>query len=281
MQNMGKIQLTSLISPITAILLFGCGAPTKKASEVANIFEETETLQDKTNSACTTLSKRSESPAASDLKFDLNCNEAGLRALNLKEIDSFYFAGLEDNAPKDVKIFRKTIRTQVWLNRTILGLASILGKKLASGEELDLGKLDITSSTASGGIDVSKLIKLDVEITQKPEIDSKDFSFSMSLAIKASGIVKIENDIVIAGRLIRENNTILVTIKTTKDQEFEKSLLQNFSGVIMIIPYAGDIYLDLILDMNIHNIGFTGALDSQLSPLLGSGLKKGIDGFLN
>ncbi len=267
--------------PAISALFFGCGAPTKKASEVGHIFENSESLQDKTNTACSSLSERTESPAASDLKFNLVCNEAGLRAMNLREIDAFYFAGLEGSAPKDQKIFRKTIRSQVWLNRSLLGLASVLGRKLASGQELDIGDLDINSSPASGGIDVSKLVKLEVSVTQKPKIDAKNFSFSMALSIKASGIVKVENDIVIAGRLIRENNTFLVTIKSTKDQEFEKSLLQNFSGAILFIPYAGDIYLDMVLDMNIHNIGFTGAIDSQLNPLLGAGLKKGIDGFLN
>jgi len=180
---------------------------------------------------------------------------------------------------KEEKVFRKNIRTQVWLNKSLLGLATVLGKKIASGQDLPLGNLDIADSGI--GKDFSKLLKLDIEVTKKPALDTKELSFSMALSVKASGVASIENDIVIAGRLIRENNTFLVTIKTTKDQVYEKSLLQSFSGMILIVPYAGDVYLDMILDMNIHNFGFTGAIDSQLNPILGAALKKGIDGFLN
>jgi hypothetical protein len=261
------------------LLLLSCGAPTKKASEVGHIFEETDSLQDKTNSACDVLKNRTESPAASDLKFSLNCNEAGLRALNLKEIEAFHFEGLKGDPAKEEKVVHKTIRTQVWLNRSILGLASVIGKKIASGEDIDLGKLEIAPSGV--GMDFSKLVKTEIQVTQKPVLDTKDLSFSMALSVKISGVVKIENDIVLSGRLIRENNSFLVTIKSTEDKAFEKSLLQNFSGAIVFIPYAGDIYLDMVLDMNIHNIGFNNAIDSQLNPVLGAGLKKGIDGFLN
>lgn len=272
-----NLKMLLALAPFT--VFSSCGAPTKKASEVGNIFSDTDSLQEKTNSACDFLKRRDESPSASDLKFTPDCASAGLKALNLKEIDAFYFSGLEGNPPKEEKVVRKTIRTQVWLNRSLLGLATVIGKKLAAGQNLELGKLDIAS--AGVGKDFSKLFKLDIEITKKPALDTKDLSFSMALNVKGSGVATIENEIVIAGRLIRENNTFLVTIKSTKDQEFEKSLLKNFSGMVMIIPYAGDVYLDMILDMNVHNIGFNGAIDSQLNPVLGSALKKGIDGFLN
>jgi len=269
---------------LAAFVLFwaffsGCGAPTKKASEVANIFTDTESLQAKISSACDIVSKREESPSKKDLKFSPDCDDAGLKALNLREIDAFYFSGLEGNPSKEEKIIRKTIRTQVWLNKSLLGLATQVGKKLASGQNLELGQLDIASSGI--GKDFSKLFKLDVDVTQKPQLDTKDLSFSMALSIKGSGVATIENDLVIAGRLMRENNSFVVTIRSTKDQAFEKSLLNNFSGMVMIIPYAGDVYLDMSLDMNVHNIGLNGAIDSQLNPVLGSALKKGIDGFLN
>jgi hypothetical protein len=51
--------------------------------------------------------------------------------------------------------------------------------------------------------------------------------------------------------------------------------------MILMVPHASDIYLDLFVNINLHNPGLESLIRSQITSFLGSSLKGVIDGFLS
>lgn len=276
-----KRALTILPVLLSAGLLGqSCGAPTKSAGDVAHLFDgEATSLQSKENSVCRILESRDEAPTTKDLSVDIGgCEDAGLAALDYKKIDAFYFRGLEDlEADKDSKIIRKSVRSQVWLNKSLLGFAGAISKQLKKKAESgdNTGEVKLADSSAGG---LQNVAKTKITVIKEPKIDPENFSFSTLINFNVSGIINGDHDIQIDGRLIE--NSFAVTVKTTEDRKYEQSLLKNFSAVILIIPHASDIYMDMFVDMNIHNPGLETLVKSQIDSFLSTGLKSAIDSLM-
>lgn len=263
-----------------ASMLTACGAPTKGASDVAGLFQGSGiALQDKATALCAELSKRSEAPTTQGMNIDLGgCGEAGKAALNYKEIDSFYFLGLDQNTPVENGVIHTKARAEIWLNKSLLGLAGALSGMLKKKEGGgNTGALSLPDS--SGGKDISGLVTPKIEIIEEPKMNVEDLQFSMKIRLTLTGIVEADHIIAIDGKLI--DNAIAVTIQTTEDRPIELSILKNFQAVILIIPHASDVYMDLFVDMNVHDIGAKSLFESQIKSFLGTGLKGVIDSTLN
>ena len=71
-----------------------------------------------------------------------------------------------------------------------------------------------------------------------------------------------------------------VTIKTTEDRTFKQSLVQNFTVVMLIVPHASDLYMDMFVDLNIHNPGLETLVKEQVDTFLSTGLKAAIDSLM-
>lgn len=275
------IKRTHIAMLLGASMLTACGAPTKSASDVAGLFQGSGvSLQEKTNALCNELAKRTQPPMTSDLNVDLGgCADAGKAAVNLKEIDSFYFQGLDKNPPSADKVIRTSARAEVWLNKSLLGLASGLSsmmKKKKGGN--NTGVLSLPDGNA-GGKGLQGLVTPTIEVIEEPQMNVEDLEFSMKIRLILTGIVEADHIIAIDGKLI--DNAIAVTVKTTEDRPFELSILQNFQAVILIIPHASDVYMDLFVDLNVHDIGAKKLFEGQIQSFLGTGLKGVIDSTLN
>lgn len=273
-------QRLPIVMLLGASMLTACGAPTKSASDVAGLFQGSGvSLQEKANSLCSALGKRTTPPMTSDLNVDLgSCADAGKAAVNLKEIDSFYFQGLDKNPPSAEKVIRTSARAEVWLNKSLLGLASGLSsmmKKKQGGS--NTGVLSLPDSTDGKGL--QGLVTPTIEVVEEPKMNVEDLEFSMKIRLILTGIVEADHIIAIDGKLI--DNAIAVTVKTTEDRPFELSILQNFQAVILIIPHASDVYMDLFVDLNVHDIGAKKIFEGQIQSFLGTGLKGVIDSTLN
>ena len=261
-------------------LLASCGAPNKSAGEVAHLFESgSESLQSKESSLCNQLQTRDSAPTVKGLNIDLaGCKDAGLAALDYKKADSFYFVGLEgDTDSKDEKIIHRSVRSQIWLNKSLLGFASAISnqmkKKAESGDNTGEVKLD-----DSAGGKLQNIAKTKVTVIKEPKFDLEKFSFNALINFKVSGVISADHDIEVDGMLI--DNMFAVTIKTTEDRTFKQSLIQNFTAVILIVPHASDLYMDMFVDLNIHNPGLEALVKDQIDTFLSTGLKTTIDSLM-
>ncbi len=263
-----------------ATLAAGCGAPVKSASEVASLFAgDATTLQQKVSDLCGILAARDAEPTLKNTNIPYNdCADVGLAAQNLTDIERFGFLGL-DSGKKEDDVIRFALRTEVWLNRDLIDLASVasdlMKKKKAEGGGKGILDLPEGGVGKAGGP-----IKLAVKITKEPKFDLAEFAFGMELNFKADGIILADNTIAIDGKLI--DNKIAAHVRTLEDQPFEKSILKSLEALFIATPHAGDVYVDVFLDMQVHSLGVGDeAIKSKVQDLMSSYLKTAIDGLLN
>jgi hypothetical protein len=277
---------TSLIKfLVSSLLLQSCGAPTKSPADVAHIFNgKADTLQDKLSRLCESLENRSEAPYLTPLSLKAaDCDEAGETALNFKNLDAFYFSGLEiegvsNEAEKKAGegVIHFTSRSQVWLGSGLVSFAASVSDQL-NGKAF-LGDTVSVEQSSFGGKD-AQLIKPKVSTLRKPNFDKGTKEFDLALNFVLSGIVTADNDIEISGKIFDEY--IAINVSTSKDAAFEKSIIQNFNFLIILVPHAQDIYVDLFLDLNVHNFGAETIVIEKLKTALSVGLKSALDGFLS
>lgn len=265
--------------------IVACGAPTKSAGDVAGLFStSTASLQEKVDNLCEELRTRSEPPTVQGLNIKLDsCDAAGTAALDYRKIgtaedypDGFYFTEGSKKADTEKEILHKSMRGQVWLNKSLLGLAQAVASKMKANEGLGDGELAIPDSAEGGG--VSGLATPKITILEKPTFSVDDLKFDMKINLNITGIIEADHDIQISGQMI--NNSFAVTVATTKDQPYEKSLIRSFNVVMFIIPHAQDVYLDLFADLYIHKPGLDAAVEDNVNKFLGTGLKSAIDSLM-
>ena len=275
-----KQLLNALLVGFTALAALGCGAPTKSASEVKAIFEkDAVSLQDKVSSLCKKLETRERKPNlyGVDLPVD-GCKEAGLAAANLKDVKEFTFIGLDDTAAKsNDEIINRFVRGELWLNRTLIGMAGAIGQRMKAMQESGDNKGFISLPDSEDTSALGDLVSPDIEVLEEPEFDLSAFSFSTAVRLTVTGAVEVDHTIRVNGGLI--DNKFVLVISTDGQQPFEKSLLRDFSALVLIVPHASDIYLDMYVNLNIHNVGFKGLVKDNITKFLGSSLKSIIDGL--
>lgn len=278
---MNRLVQKSLIVTAAVFLMAGCGAPNKSAGDVAYLFEgESTTLQSKESSLCNSLQTRDEAPTVKNLDIDLGgCVDAGKAALDYKKVDGFYFVGLENDSSKDEKIIHRSVRGQVWLNKSLLGFASAISGQMKKKAEAGNNTGEVSLNDSAKGQPLQNVAKTTITVIEEPKIDVKDLSFKGLINFKVSGIIEADHDIEMYGKLI--DNSFAVTIRTTEDREYKQSIIKNFTAVILIVPHASDIYMDMFVDLNIHNPGLETLFKEQVNTFLSTGLKSAIDSLMD
>jgi hypothetical protein len=265
-----------IVTLLAALVATGCGAPAKSAGDVAYLFETPPgTLQDKVDGVCDELKSRDKAPTLSGLSINIDgCGNAGLMALNYSELDDFKFLGIENADDEKADEIRKTVRTQFWLNKTLLGFASSISGKFTGGEN-KIGIVDGPPSDKK----LDSLIKTELNQIEPFHFDSQSFELGALLNVKASGIAKIDNDIRIDGKML--NGSFAVVIQTTEDKPTKESMIKSIGGLILIVPYASDIYLDMYLDITVNNeSGLKSIFRRVITGVLSDNMKKIADTLL-
>ena len=250
--------------------LFGTGAPTKNADDVAHIFSDAMDLSEKAGTLCTSLQQRSQEPNLNGvgLANDI-CTEAGTSPQNYDSLStSLAFTKVESTTSStDSQIFSITTRSEVWLNRNLLQLASTL-----------IGQLEDETSgiLGGGGQGSSKNQDFTFEIIGKPEFDKSNFSFSLDFNLVSTraqnGQIDLNNSFHVEGQMFEEKY-FAVTAVTTGAQPVETSLMSEGKFLILIIPHAGDVFLDISTTLLIHSFGVNATMEESLVKALGPGLK--------
>ena len=274
-------KLKSLLSlAALAGIASACGAPVKSSTEVASIFSgDAVSLESKLTSLCSTLRERSAEPT---LKGSLlspdGCDGAGAAALNLQGLDRFQFLGLDDGKKSTDKVIHFSLRAELWLNRSLIDLAGVVGTKLkAKNGQENKGALKLPDGLGKAG----GPLQFSVNIIDEPKIDTETFHFSMKLNFKATGIVSVDNTMIVGAQMI--DGKVAAHAKTTDDMPIEKSLLKNAEALVTVIPHANDIYVDALIDANIYSpLGVADdLLKSQAEDMISGMLKPAIDSLLN
>lgn len=272
--------LQALTVVLAVTLAMGCGAPTKSASDVKSLFARDATsLEEKVTKLCKTLKARDTKPNFEDADLPVDdCKDAGHAAANLRGLQKFSFVGLEDINDKDKDdVIRRFVRTELWLNYSLIGMAGAIAQRMKETQQAGDNKGLISLPNSEGTSGFSDLAAPDIEIIEEPEFNLGAFSFSTAIRLQVTGAVTVDNTIRVNGGLI--DNKLAVVIHTDGKQPIEKSLIRDFSALVLIVPHASDIYLDLFVNLNIHNVGFKGLFEERITDFLGSGLKGIIDGF--
>lgn len=259
-----------------------CGAPTKTASDVSGIFRNQEAiaLSGIMTNLCQNIRARTSAPSMARINLtDEECAQAGKNADNYRLVEkSFYFEGLTNDVDKisGQDVLKLRARAKVWLNQNILDLAVKLSKAL---KERGAGGQDLFAMPSAGANNsLEKLIKLSTKELKKVEINQSDRSFAGALNISGSGIVSLNNDIEIHGQIF--SDAIAVSVNSMKSADFKDSILKDVDVLVLVKPYAKDVYVDIVFQVNIHSIGLNSTLSDKINSALGSGLKTALDALL-
>ncbi len=273
----------SNLAVIAVALVSACGARTKTASDVSGMFKDRQSfaLGGVFSEFCQKVRARDQAPNMLKAKMDdKECARAGENADNYKTVKKeFYFEGLtsEINKASGKDVLHLRTRAKVWLNQNILDLAVKLTKALKARNE---GGADIFAqpSSSTNGDGLVNLIKITTKELKKVEFNQAERSFGGAINIAGSGIVTINNDIEIIGQLF--SDAIAININSTNSADFKDSILKDVSVIALIKPYANDVYVDIVFDVNIHSIGFQDLLTDKISSALGSSMKSALDVLL-
>lgn len=271
----------SIAAGVTVIVLAtltACGAPTKSAGDVAHLFSGSgRSLGDKMSEICGTLRERSASPSLQGITLtDDDCQAAGRAAQNYKQLTSFKFANVNTesiNGTAGDKTVKITTRGQVWLNRSLIGLAGALGKSLENKAGTAGGAVTVADSPFGG-----ELVKPKIEVTDKIAFDKEAKEFSGGIKFRLEGAITVDNEIAVAGKIFED--AIAARIDTKEDRDYKDSLLKNMQAVVMIVPHAGDVYVDFSLQLEVHSIGTDAMIAGALQEALSGGMKTMLDGLM-
>lgn len=270
----GSFRLPALA--LLVVTVASCGAPTKKASEVAKQFDAqgTKSLQEKSDTTLESFKAYLSSANIQQPPFDFSkYNDVGFKAFPVNSPTSIAFVPI-DYIPgsKSGDVVNGAYRGQFWLQKSFVGMASNLSKMLRSNKNTPPGTPVPMKEVGAAGSGLAKAVTPVITFLEASKMDPEEKSFSAKFNLKISGIVQADHDIQIDGKLFE--NGLAVFIRTTKDQVYEKSLLKNFSAMIIGIPHASDMYLDFSIKMSSYSVG----IDDVVKNFLPSALKGAISG---
>jgi len=270
-----------IVCTAIALQTFGCGPRLKRASDVSYLFSSApKSIEAIASDICAALGKRKEQPSSQGMVPQITeCGGAGLAAADFDTISTFTFADLPGQTVAEQaasEVFSKSIRTQLWLNRQIPELLSLFTGIMGSGDGLEVGVVKLPEGVTK---ELGNLLKPVITMLEKPAINMDDLTFSAKLNIVTTGAVNIANDILLNGKVFA--NGIAITISTGKPYPaYEKSFLRSFDVIILALPFANDIYIDMAVNMSIYNIGLNGPLDKSINAAFGTGLKTMVDALI-
>lgn len=259
-----------------SFILSSCGAKLQKADEVQEIFANAKDLKGKILSLCNNVSQRQTEPTFNGISLASDfCKEPpGVQAINLNELtpkESLGFAAFEssNNSTDDINnaVLNINTRSEVWLNHSLIGLLQSLLPKLK--EKAD----------GSGGLlkpkDGSKQ-QMDIKIIGDAKIDLKKLEFYVKFNLTSTkaqnGLVDISNEFIVNAKVF-EDFAAIATVQTTGDSDPKNSLLKNAKIMAVAVPHAGDVYIDIITNINLHSYGVDKIMEKEFVKMISDSLR--------
>ncbi len=245
-----------------SLLSAHCGAPNKSAGQVSAIFNaDPKSLAERVTGVCSNLKSRTEAPSTSDLGLPTleRCENAGENAVEVSK-----FKGLKveqytasNGSESDKK--RSSFRVQLWLNGSVLSLASIAGNMKKFSDPSALGG----SMTGKVPVDLDGAVNVENKIVEPMKLDMENgVKGSTVVNITVTGLAKADLTMAIDFAVLEKS--ITAVIKTKKAE----GILADVYMVAVVVPYAGDTYLDLIGSIKMGDITEDAALLDAMIPKL-------------
>ncbi len=264
-----------------AFAMGSCGAPLKSADEVGDIFSGSKDLGAKVLQLCNSMAANPEPPNLQGVSLAPQaCTEAGRHAQPLNSQADLYFAAVRADGQKfssigaspdaaDAKLKLQT-RTEIWLNRSLLGIVQTLLPALKKKGDNVLGGGGQTTGTGAQQ-------KFAIRVIGEPAFDAAQFKLHLEFELTArkqdTGSVDVQNRFVVDGMLI-DKRYIVATVQTVEPAPVERSLISQAKFVVFVVPHAGDIYLDIITDIEMHSFGVDEIMKDQFLKIVSDGLKQ-------
>lgn len=268
---------------VAVAIPFGCGAPTKKASDVVGMFQrEPQKIREVASGLCEQLADATEAPSLRSVKLTLaQCMAVDEKPQELSQskelefvkIDQKRFVSEQSNDPNPV-LYVQT-RGQVWLNHSMLRLTQKLIRAIRDAEANGTSAIlpNMNASAAE-----SDILRLSFTEIQKTTLDDSGTRLNSSIELTGRGAVTIQNVFVTEGRIF--NDSIALEVNTREDSPFEKSLLKRMNAVVLIIPFGDDVYVDMVVDLHINSFGADRLVAEQVTYALAVGIKAGLDALI-
>ena len=288
------------IITLTALYVQACGAPAKSASDVQASLDSIDvSLETKLQLACSDLMNADEpSLQGADLKTgDCKIDQSKVANYETHGTMKFYEPDTEtvyDSGGKDqMAIYR---RGQIWLSHDLVELAAKGHCVLSKVDELKdaingvNGECDGENSTKSsggsgggsdagsggggiggigsilGGGGLSSLVNIEIEPIGEPDMNLEAGVITGEVDVKISGAAEVDAGLRYSAGSVGRN--IAVVLKTVRAGT-KSSLLKNLSLAVIVIPHAGDVYVDAMFGAQLANIGVQGIINGILDDMLG------------
>ena|GEM_PF-1355928 len=267
-------------------LPFGCGAPTRKPSDVGDMFLlEPEKLREVAGRLCDALGASTEAPSLRSVKLSASdCRAVDQKAQDLSKtkeldfvkIDQKHMQVIDGNQVTDPNgLLYVQTRGQVWLNRSMMHLAQKLIHAIRDAEQNGTSAILPNLNASASESDV---VRLEFKELKKTTLDQTGTRLSSAVELTGRGAVTINNVITTEGRIF--DDSIALEINTREDAPFEKSLVQRLNAVVMIIPYNNDVYVDIVIELRLHSLGVDKLVSGQVTSALSAGVKAGLDALI-
>ncbi len=266
-----------LIAPTVLVFAFSCGAPLESADEVSGIFQSTQTLGDKMTELCAKMGNRQQEPNLSGLEFDANeCASAGYQSQDLVGLREIAFASISSkdsnlNATADQGegSFNLRTRVELWLNRPLLRLVSIILPSLKD-------KSDSVLNGGGSAVQNQDNTKFKIKILEKPVFDKESYllvtQFELESKKSDNGLIDVRNRFTLRGELV-DKKFLFATVTTNEDQPVESSLLKKAKIAVFVIPHAKDIYIDIVSNVEFHSFGVDEVMKREIIKIFGKAMK--------
>jgi hypothetical protein len=276
------IRLLTLIVAIA--LLEACGAPAQSASDVEASLDSIDvSLESKLKLACDDLMDPEEPTIqGADIKTG-DCKIDRSKVADYKTHGTMKFFEPESESVYDAGGDKTSLyrRSQLWLSHNLVELGAKGHCVLSKVDELKDalsgvgGDCDGSKSTKSSGGetdgissggDISNLFDIQIEPIGEPKIDLESGVVTGEVDLKVTGTVDVDAGLKYSAGGVGKN--IAVVLKTV-EKGSKNSLLKEIALVIILIPHAGDVYVDTMFGAHLANIGVEGIINGIIDDMLG------------
>ncbi len=257
----GKASSLVLVS-----LLMSCGAQHKGAQDVEEVFSgESISLNAKVAQICNQLNSGGQGPSLSGLTYAQSaCQSPASKAQNLKTLKQFNFSAVESsgqkfdssnpNAQSKNATNKLTFRAELWLNQSLVGMAGKIIGALKNGT--------LKAAQTGGYSDEKATIKM----LRDPKIDKDILRIQAAMdfqsTAKQNGAIDVHNEIYVDAMKI--GNAFVASAEFKEELDAKKSLVKKLKAMVFIVPHAQDIYIDVMIDAELHSYGVGSSVEDQV-----------------
>lgn len=264
-----------------ALLQSSCGAPTKSAHEVAPSLVKAQSLQERLDAICGNVMKDEQFSGSLGPRLDLDCQEAGIHAIDYAKSSAFYIRGFDDvKDGSEAGIEYVHLRTQLWFEQTLLRIAGQILEQLRTsidGAEAASTIDTLTQGTVLEQIKIeTDLLTLEAKLVGKPRIELNPVRITQDIDVNVVGIVPVSLKLNLLVTLKEHGFALVINGQSASTDSF----INDFDAAILVVPFANQTYVDSQVRLGLRSGGWGQAGAKAIDQLIDASFKNVVDEFL-